>query len=371
MKWRRVWLVSRRRAKGTSYHVAWYDDAGKQTSRSVGTDKRTAEGIRRQKEMALNSGELREPKAISLSAFTKEHLDIAASQVRPATVKDQRIVLAQLQAHCGDVGLSTITTARVEAFIGRRRTEGISEATANKMLRTLKAIFERAGKRGYMAANPCRGIPKLREAERTHRILTTDEVTRLIEACKVLRWRVLLYLAATTGMRIGELVHLRWEDVDLSGGAITVRCRDGFRTKSARNRTVPLSAEAVDGLTELRELGEHAEWVFSCRNGARMGNDIHRTLASIRKDAGFSDVDRFTFHDLRRTFLSHLQMAGVSSAVAQKLAGHASITTTEKHYTRILPDALRAAPSRLPYVAIGITSLSRRATFSDGKAKTA
>jgi Phage integrase family len=54
-------------------------------------------------------------------------------------------------------------------------------------------------------------------------------------------------------------------------------------------------------------------------------------------------------HDLRRTFVSHLAMAGVSAAVVQKLAGHASIATTVKHYTQIMPEALREAQSRLPF----------------------
>jgi integrase len=320
-------------------------------------------------ETDLNAGNLREPTAIMLSEFITEHLDIAATQVRPSTVRDHKITLHQFLNHVKDRRMDTLTMAKVEAFLGRRRSEGVSEATANKLLRTLKSIFARAMARGYLASNPCAGVRKLREPERTYRILTADEVKSLVDACRVLRWRVLIYLAVTTGMRIGELVNLRWEDVDLHGGAITIRCRDDFRPKSGHNRTAPLSNEAVAGLAELRDAGEHDEWVFST-NGQRMGIDVHRTLAAIQRDAGLAD-NPFTFHDLRRTFLSHLQMAGVSSAVAQKLAGHSSISTTEKFYTRILPDALRAAPARLPYVEIGITSFSRLAAGTAGKAKTA
>jgi len=62
-----------------------------------------------------------------------------------------------------------------------------------------------------------------------------------------------------------------------------------------------------------------------------------------------SGIERCTLHDLRRTFISHLAMAGVNEAVGQKLAGHAQLSTTLEHYTRIMPDALRSAQARLPF----------------------
>ncbi len=73
---------------------------------------------------------------------------------------------------------------------------------------------------------------------------------------------------------------------------------------------------------------------------------MQRDFARIVQEAGIAHC---TLHDLRRTFVSHLAMAGVNAAVVQKLAGHASINTTVTYYTGILPSALRDAQARLPF----------------------
>lgn len=91
-----------------------------------------------------------------------------------------------------------------------------------------------------------------------------------------------------------------------------------------------------------------------------VGNNVLRVFRRIIRDAG---IRHCAVHDPRRTFVSHLAMAGANEAVAQKPAGHASISTTLKHYTGILPEALRAAPLRLPYAgsAEGVSKVYRRA----------
>ncbi len=77
-----------------------------------------------------------------------------------------------------------------------------------------------------------------------------------------------------------------------------------------------------------------------------MANNVWRDFKAIVKKAGIADC---SVHDLRRTFVSQLAMAGVSAAVTQKLAGHASISTTVKHYTGLTAEALQEAQGRLPY----------------------
>ena len=76
-----------------------------------------------------------------------------------------------------------------------------------------------------------------------------------------------------------------------------------------------------------------------------MGRDFHTLVKR-------SGIGRCTMHDLRRTFVSHLAMAGVNEAVVRELAGHSSITTILRYYTSIMPEALRAAQCRLPYVDV-------------------
>ena len=100
---------------------------------------------------------------------------------------------------------------------------------------------------------------------------------------------------------------------------------------------------AVVGAGDLFERGECA---FQTKKETRLEQNARRDFRTIVKKSG---ILHCTLHDLRRTCFSHLASAGINEAVVQKLAGHSSISTTLKHYTRILPESLRQAPLRLAY----------------------
>jgi hypothetical protein len=101
------------------------------------------------------------------------------------------------------------------------------------------------------------------------------------------------------------------------------------------------SASVADLEHTLKSFGEHVE--------AEMLNNLRRGFQKIVRRAG---IKRCTFHDLRRTFVSHLAMADVNQAVVQRLAGHASITATLRYYTGTMPEALRATQGRRPFVHV-------------------
>ena len=363
--WHRVWTFERKRKgkkrKGKkrttyTYCLRWFGEDGRVRTEAVGTDRRLAEQLRRHREAELNSGAFQQPKPIALGAFTREHLILMPGQVTERTLVDQEATLRRFQAYCGDLPLGKIAPGTAEGFFAARL-KTVSPATANKDVRTLKAIFQRAVNRGYLKENPFRNVKPAREPEREIRVLSVEEVERLLDATPNLKWRTLLLLALTTGMRYGELRYLEWGDVDFEAGLVHVRCKEQHRTKSARNRVIALVPAVVEMLTRLRP-SEPAGYVFRTEAGTQIGNNVLRTFRGIVKRAG---IEHCTVHDLRRTFISHLAMAGVSEAVAQQLAGHSSISTTLRHYTRILPDSLRAAPLRLPYAgsASGVSKVYR------------
>lgn len=234
-------------------------------------------------------------------------------------------------------------------------------------MRTVKAAFSRARKRGYLRENPADEVKQVREPERTIRVLDEGEIGKLLSACPSTRWRALVVLALTTGMRLGELTALRWKDVDMDSGTIVVCSTEAHATKSRRNRTLALLPEVGELLRKLPKAGEV---VFATARGERIAHNVARDFGAIIKRSG---IPRCTFHDLRRAFISQLAMAGVTEAVAQKLAGHASIMTTVKHYTAIMPESLRAAQERLPYRDVvsdaSDTYQGRNASESSKKAK--
>ncbi len=361
--WRRVWIDVRALESGTRHYLRWYDDSGRVRCEAAGPNVGEAENRRREREFELNRGELSDMERVSLAEFVKEHLEVIAQQVRPGTLKEHRETLASFAGFAGDVPLTTISTRTAERFVARRLSEdAIKAPTVNKNLRTLQGIFERAIERGYLSQNPFRKVRRLREERKELRVLSYGEVRKLLKACPNVRWQAFVFTALTTGLRLGELQYLDWQDVDLKRGLILVRNKTGHATKSGQERTAPIVTTLRELLKKLKGKRRKGT-VFGTPDGKRMLNNVQRDFQVIRKNA---KITRCTVHDLRRTFISHLQMAGLSEAVAMTLAGHASADTTRKHYTRVLPEVAAQAPERLSYAGCTITAT---ALSPNGRAK--
>ncbi len=351
--WRRIWIRTRKGRRGRTYSLQWYDDLGRLRSKAAGSDKKVAEQLRRALEFDVNTGSVVNESSMRLSEFIREHLDLIEGQVTQATRKDQRETLQNFLGYCGDRPLNRLTERMAEGYFAKRLRE-VATATANKNLRTLRAIFNRAVKRGYRRRNPFDNIKAVREPERELRVLTSEEVGKLLGACPNLSWQAFIFLAVTTGMRSGELTHLTWDDVDMEARLVRVRCKEGHRTKSAKNRVVALVPIAVSLMRRLQPQTT-GQWVFENAAGTQLRNNLRRTFPQILDKAG---IRRCTIHDLRRTCFSHLANQNVNQAVVQAIAGHASIKTTQKFYTRIMPEAVRSAPERLPYANSVISMLA-------------
>ena len=366
---RRVWIEERKSKRGrVRFVLRWPDEDGRVRSRAAGRNRRHAETDRSDVEYALNAGMLKPVRQVTLVAFAEEHVRLMQNRRQPATVKDQAETLAALRAHVGEVWLDEISPAVAEKFLTGRLAD-VAPATANKNLRTLKAMFTWAVKRGYLRENPFAGLRPEREPEKVKRVLNFDEVVAVLNACPGLRWRAMVAMAVTTGMRLGELRHLDWEDVDLARGWVRVTNKASWRTKSARVRRLPLVTAASEALMALgvRPSG----FVFRTKDGRRLGNNLQRDFGAIVRQARVGDkpIERCTFHDLRRTFASGLANAGETAQLVQEMCGHASYETTATAYVSIHDDSKRAAAEGLPWAAIATLSPLGRAR--DRKAQTA
>jgi integrase len=229
---------------------------------------------------------------------------------------------------------------------------------------------------GLLSTNPCRSLPrvrgKARDAEWTSRALDDLQVRRMLALTgfHASGQRALAGLAFT-GLRLGELVGLRWEDLDESRGFLTVRrtySPDGHGrlverpTKSGKARQVPILDELVPWLDAGRGLGH--DHIFTGKRGGPFdsGNLARAVRWHELRDqiATFADGNPLRFHDLRHTFLSRLARHGIAPAHIQKVAGHASITTTER-YTHI--SGIEAALA----VREGVDGANREVTFRGGE----
>jgi integrase len=149
----------------------------------------------------------------------------------------------------------------------------------------------------------------------------------------------LVLLALNTGMRRGELFSLKWADVDLTAGIVTVRAASA---KSGQTRRIPLNSEAAAVLKAWHTASAKHELVFPGAEGERLTN-IAKSWSGVVKLAGIAG---FNFHDLRHSFASKLVQGGTDLNTVRTLLGHSEISTT-LIYAHLAPDNLRAAVERM------------------------
>jgi integrase len=151
--------------------------------------------------------------------------------------------------------------------------------------------------------------------------------------------RPIIVIAIHTGLRKSELFRLRWDDVDFNRGYVIASSMDNEHTKNYRNREIPMTEQLRECLNNIKA---KSEWVLCKQNGERYSGCLRKGLEKIARDAG---IKKFTLHDLRHTFASHLVMEGIDLPTVQNLMGHSEIKTT-MIYSHLAPDHLKNAMKR-------------------------
>ena len=279
--------------------------------------------------------ELRRIKPRPFDAVVKEFEEKHAALCRdPKSYKDKTRVL--LRAFEGMM-LQEVTTKAIEDFARSRLTAGASRATCNRMRATLSKIFNWAIDRGYFSGeNPARKVKRFPESPGRVRFLTAEEASKLIDHAPR-HLRPVIIAALHTGGRRGEILTLRWEDVDLAQGVLYF---DQTNTKSGKQREIPIDGELTAVLQEQRKRrfagGDAREYVFT-RFGKRLG-DIRTAFGRARERAGLGqDV---TFQVLRHSFASWYMINGGDLYRLQKYLGHSTITLTQR-YAHLSKDYLK------------------------------
>jgi integrase len=277
--------------------------------------------------------------------------------VRKSTYdRDAYIVVNHIKPALGRIKVKKLSPAHVQSFYRDRLDTGLSPSTVHKMHAVLHKALAQAVKWHMVPRNVTEATDPPKPAPKEMRPLSTEEVHKLLEAAHGDRLEALYVLAVTTGMRRGELLALRWQDVDLENATISVRStltRDGGRytigepkTKKSR-RSVQLTASAVQALKRHLEhqlryieiLGDQYEdrgLVFTTDTGSPINpsNLRQRSLASLLEKAGLPHI---RFHDLRHTCATILLSKGVHPKFVQELLGHATIAITLDTYSHIMP----------------------------------
>ena len=211
-----------------------------------------------------------------------------------------------------------------------RAVSGLKPVTRNRVLALLSRLFTYAESLELREQNdnPCRHVERAREEPRD-RTLTPSELAALAASLNKAEARhpapvAAIRFATTTGLRIGEILNIRWEDVDAEHGRLILPT-----TKTGR-RIHDLPSPALEVLAGVPCVGT---WAFSTRDDVQMTySHLRKVFIEIAGKAGLTDI---RLHDLRRTYMTQAAMSGVTAHVLRDLLGHRSTQVADKYIRQL------------------------------------
>lgn len=262
-------------------------------------------------------------KPFKFAELAERYLQDYSKVMKKSFKSDYYIVTAHLKPFFGEFGVDQITSLHLEKYRAERLAAGVSKSTTNRELAILSRIFSLGIDWGLGSVNPVRKIKFFSEQDNAkERILTEAEEIRLLETSPE-HLKPILMVALNTGMRRGEILGLKWSQIDLEKRVIKVE-----RTKSGKNRFVLVNSDLLKVFEELYKAKGNGEQVFLNPRTGQPFQDIKRAFKSACEKA---DIENLRFHDLRHTFASRLVERGADLITVKELLGHGTVKMTERY----------------------------------------
>jgi len=317
--------------KKGKFYVDFYA-SGRRIREMVGPSKALAEKVlkKRQVEVAEDRFlDIRKEQKIKFEDLARDYLEIYSKPNKKSYHSDCDLVKA-LGKYFNGKYINEITTMSVEKFKIERAKE-VSPATVNRALACLKGIYNKGIQWGKIDSNPVSGVKLFRENNKRLRYLEKEEIAKLLANCDD-HLKPIVIVALNTGMRKGEILGLKWRDIEFKRNIIYL-----LNTKNSEKREIPLNEQAKVAVIRVRK-HPNSPYVFCNKNGKPYG-DIKKSFLTALKRCS---IINFHFHDLRHTFASHLVMSGVDLNTVRELMGHKSLDMTLR-YSHLSPDHKKRA----------------------------
>ncbi|MFH1706760.1 MAG: site-specific integrase [Planctomycetota bacterium] len=369
-----VTIEKRAREHGKSHYLRWYDANGKRCLQAVGHDSAYAEITRRKIENELNAPPVAAPPApaalpvsqpaaapagpvrrrATFADFKRMFLEAEANS-RKRTMESYLHVLRMFMRDCpGLTYLDEVDGFQVDRY-RQTRLDHAAPTTVNRDCAHMRALFNRAIRWGLVDHNPFKGLRRFKEGDHVIETITPAEEDRLLRAIAQntsprysdlykQKMTCIVKVAIEAALRNAEIRGLKWQDICLKTGKITLVSRPDWPTKSGKGRTVFVSMPTVALLQDYRARteGRADERPFYYAGSAVLGHIFAALAKKVNIKCGM--------HTLRRTSISRMASAGVSSEVLTAFAGHEDIRVTLTYYTkfdeRSLHDAMQAGVRR-------------------------
>ena len=316
----RLYLTKR----SNGYYYVGYYDSGRLRWKTT-SEKTKPEAIQFLKSFNPNPEEKKDEMKLSglLELFSQLH----GNSLRKRTLAGYKDAVNEFVRVLGDKLISLYTSQDIETYKQTLLSNRLAPSSVNIRYRSVKAVFGFALRHDHIIKSPFSKTSAIKIAQRTPLYLSKEDLQKLLEKVDHPLLKDLFLFGALTGMRLSEIVNLKWKSIDWKQSQIVVSNDDSFTTKSGKERVVPIHSLILELLKRKESRNGSGEYVFAKSSGYKLSESYvsHQFKHYIRE----AKLDkRFHFHSLRHTTASYLVNAGVSIYEVQKLLGHSSVSTT-------------------------------------------
>jgi site-specific recombinase XerD len=311
------------------YYIEFYDfQSGKTKRISTGCKNKTHARKVLSSFSPISLLEDKPKKSILLKDFMEEYIRFVGDSHSDSYKRSIYLSLSQFEKYVSNVELCEIDNKLVEEFI--IHTYKRAKHSAALYHRTLKAAFNKAVDWEYIDANPFLKVKLPRIPTKKPIFINESEFENIIQCEGNDKFRMFYYMTYNTGLRLGELVNLKWSQIYIKESYLIVENSDDFITKSKKERLIPINNKLLQRILYYKNQYCKAKsvYVFEKLIGIRYSEDYisKRFKRAIRRSG---QSESFHFHILRHSFASRLVQKGVSLYVVKELMGHSSISTTQ------------------------------------------
>ncbi len=340
--------------KVIGYRGSYFAPDGKRRYASA-KKKGEAEKALRQAMADADRGLVFDVGTLKLGAYLEDKWlpDIKDTVRRKTFAQYESVVRCHLAPALGRLKLVSLTPAHVRALYRKKLDFGLAPRTVQYIHTTLNKALKQAVMDSLIPCNVTEAVKAPQALKKEVRPLNPNQIKALLRAARGDRLEVLYLFAIHTGLRRSEILGLKWTDVNLEAGVLSVQRSldtNGTLNPPKRNksrRTVKLTNQAIEALKghrarqneerlRLGSLWEDHDLVFPNRLGKPMNADnlYHREFKPLLNKAGLSG---FTFHSLRHTCATLLCSKNVNPKIVQEMMGHATISQTMDTYSHLMP----------------------------------
>ncbi|MBS4035889.1 MAG: tyrosine-type recombinase/integrase [Ignavibacterium sp.] len=316
--------------KSPFYQVTYFIN-GKRTKKSTKTSSKSEalkflKEFKSQQLIYFKPGEPKpeiKSRSIKLSEFEKEYTAAVSLSKSKHYLRSVKLSFKHFKDFIGDLPINEINLKQIDNFVTTIYAR--SESASSLYYRTLKAAFSKAVIWDYIKENPFKKIKAPKLAKSLPVFINEEQLQAILSETEEQYLKDIFTFAFYTGMRIGEILNMKWNWIDTTQNIIIIKNSSTFKSKSKKERIIPIHNKVNEILSRQKQ---NTAFVFYRYIGIKLNeNFISKKFKAAVRDAKLSDD--IHFHTLRHSFASNLVQKGANLYVVKELLGHEDIKTTQ------------------------------------------